>query len=71
MRDVEHSGREAERAAANEPEVAGDLPEEESVDFADMEERLDEEPDEAPNRREVPSDPEESVAAGSEDRPDD
>jgi hypothetical protein len=71
MRDVQHSGTEAERSAANEPEVEGGLPEDEGVDFADIDKRLDEDPDEAVNRSDVPSDPEESVAAGSDDDTDD
>lgn len=49
------------------PDVEGDLPEEESIDEADFEERLDEEPDDAVNRRDVPPTPENTVEARTED----
>lgn len=40
------------------PQAEG-VPTEESMNLADIEERLDEEPEEAVNRRDVPDDPEE------------
>ena len=67
MRNLEHVPAPDATPSDNQPDVEGDVPETEHIDPADFEERLEEEPEEATNRRDVPPTPENSRAARTED----
>jgi hypothetical protein len=49
----EHTRIQDKRRFSGDPEIEG-VPDEEGIEGTDLEERLDEDPDEQPNRRDVP-----------------
>jgi hypothetical protein len=60
--------RDDKREHARRPEADG-VPAEEQMSQADVEERLDEDPERVTNRRDVPDTPENSIEARTEDQP--
>jgi hypothetical protein len=62
----EHSRVADKQRFSGKPRIEG-VPDEEGIDDTDLEDRLDEDPEEAANRRDVPDTPENSREARTED----
>jgi hypothetical protein len=67
MDDREHTRIEDKKKFAGQPAIEG-VPEEEDVEGTDVEERLDEDPEQVPSRRDVPDPPQETITPPAADQ---